>query len=380
MFKKIYQIIFIVIFLGILTAPLIFMNRSKGGVSTEENRVLATMPSIMDGKQLNENFTTEFEAYFRDHMGMREELIDWNAKLQFTLFDRMLDESFYLIGRNGDINYANEDMMKDYARLNLRNSKQVEGMGVSYQTISDWLGERGIPFYYVQCYDKHNIYPEQFTDAVIQNGDVSRTDQIMTYLKENTTVNLIDLKPVLLDAKQHYEVYSNWGDPTHWTDRGAYVGYRYLMEQLNQDFDGQFKVLEESDYDIDFREGGITLNKVIHRDDMLEFFTIKDPQATKTDVSVLGQWAEDHRHSVWINPNAGNDKRLLLICDSYFNNYIIDDLAEGFGEVWLVWGDYIKDLPQLVEHCQPDLVVFECVERVERSAAVKELAQSLAQE
>ena len=69
--------------------------------------------------------------------------------------------------------------------------------------------------------------------------------------------------------------------------------------------------------------------------------------------------------------------KLLLMCDSYFNNFLISDLAESFGEVWLVWGDYTADLPQIVELYDPDLVIYECAERMDRSAAIVALAEQL---
>ena len=52
-----------------------------------------------------------------------------------------------------------------------------------------------------------------------------------------------------------------------WYGEGhAFIGYTYMWEQINQE-------LQEP---------------------------VKEPGAQKSDVSVLGQWATDERHSVWI--------------------------------------------------------------------------------
>ena len=61
----------------------------------------------------------------------------------------------------------------------------------------------------------------------------------------------------------------------------------------------------------------------------------------------------------------------------YFNNYLIDDIAESYSEVWLVWGDYTGSLPEIVALCDPDIVIYECAERVDRSQAICNLAQQL---
>lgn len=380
MLKKIYNAVFVIAFLAILTLPLILTDFSSGGVSVDENRTLAKFPAVTADGKWNENFTGEFETWFMDHLGLRQELITTNATLQFRVFDRLISQSNYHIGPYGDINYADEAMLQDYAHVNLRSEYWLELLGQSYQTFSDMVTESGAEFYYVQCYDKHSVYPEQFRNDVLQLGDMSKTDQMVEYLQNNTTVNTVSLKEPLLEAKAAgYEVYSNWGDPTHWSPRGAFVGYQYVMEQLNQGREEPFRVLQEADYDIEIKEGGITLNKVIHQDDYYEHFTIRDPQAQQADNAVMGQWAEDS-HTVWKNPNAGNDTKLLLLCDSYFNSYLVDDFAESFSEVWLIWADYNKDIREIIDLYQPDIVIYECAERVDRSGQLYQFAQSLKEE
>lgn len=376
MLKKIYNAIFVVLFLAALATPLGLTRWESGGVSEDENRTLAKFPAVtVDGKW-NEKFTSQFETWFMDHLGLRQELITTNALLQYRVFDRLLSNSNYHIGPYGDLNYASEDMIKDYAHANLRTDYWVQLTGDAYVTTSDYLAEKGIPFYYIQCYDKHTIYPEQFTTAVKQLGDISKTDQIITYLKEKTQVQVIDLKPTLLEAKSRYEVYSNWGDPTHWTDRGAYMGYLHIMEQLNATLGTELKVLQEEDYTITVEDMGKTINNVLHEEDMLEVFTIRDPQAQIVDNAVMGEW--QHRdHTVLKNPNAGNDLKLLLLCDSYIDSYLRDDLAESFSEVWLIWADHMIDLPEILEIYDADVVILENAERVDRSGQMRNLADKL---
>lgn len=213
--------------------------------------------------------------------------------------------------------------------------------------------------------------------SVNQIGDTSKTDQVVKYIRNNTTVNEISLKEMLLDKKKSYEVYSHYGDPTHWTERGAYFGYQYIMEKINEDNHNMYNILSEDDYDITVKDKGITLNGFIHEKDMMETFTIRNPKAVKADKSLMGEFGKDERHSIWINKDAGNDTRLLLMCDSYINSFIVEDFAESFSEVWLVWGDYTKDLDKVIELYNPDIVIYECAERVDRSGAVVEFADKI---
>ncbi len=379
MLKKIYNICFIAIFLLIIAIPAVCADWSGGGVSEDENRNLAPLPELAVDGCYNDDFTSECEIWFMDHMGFRKNLINFNATIQYKVFERIPESSNYYLGKNNDINYATNAMIMDYAHLNLRSDYEVEHIGNSYQTIHDWLENKGIQFYYVQCWDKHSIYPEQFISSVNQIGDISKTDQVISYLKNNTTVNTISLKEVLVDSKNKYEVYSNWGDPTHWTDRGAYIGYKYIMQEINKRNNNMFRILEEKDYNITISDKGITLNGFLHKEDMLETFSVKKPQAKKVAISDLSKFANDTRHSIWKNENANNDTKLLLMCDSYINDFIISDIAESFSEVWLVWGDYTTNLDTVVDMYNPDIVIYECAERVDRSFEVKLLANKLKQ-
>ena len=43
----------------------------------------------------------------------------------------------------------------------------------------------------------------------------------------------------------------------------------------------------------------------------------------------------------------------------------------------MVWGDHTWALTQIVELCNPDIVIYECAERVDRSEDICILAQYL---
>lgn len=373
MFKKANNFVFVFLFLLIFFLPLFFTDWRSGGTSEEENRNLAKFPPLFIDDELNLNFTGEFDSWFMDHMGFRDYLITANQALHEEVFDRSISNSDMKIGRTGDVIYATDSIIRDYAHVNLRTEADVAAIGQSYQTISDWLGEKGIPFFYIQCVDKHTIYPERFLANVEQFGSVSKTDQVMTYLEEHTTVNAIYFKDVMKEQRQQYDVFSHWGDATHWTPRGAFICYNYMMDYLNSSLDFPLKVLDESDYDISV----YTQYGPDGAYEEIETFKIRNPKAEQSDVSVMGTWAADYRHSVWINPEADNDKRLLLMGDSYFNDFLLASMAESFHEVWMVWGDYTPYLGEIVELCDPDIVICENAERADRSDEVRILAQSL---
>ena len=162
MFKRVNNIAFVFLFLLLFFLPLLFTDWRSGGTSEEENRNLAKFPSLITDNKLNITFTQECDSWFMDHMGFRDVLITANRSLHEKVFDRSISNSNMKTGRTGDVIYATDEIIRDFAHVNLRTDDDVAHIGQSYQIISDWLAEKNIPFYYVQCVDKHTIYPERF--------------------------------------------------------------------------------------------------------------------------------------------------------------------------------------------------------------------------
>ncbi len=185
-------------------------------------------------------------------------------------------------------------------------------------------------------------------------------------IKNKSSVNVISVKDTLIDSKNDHQVYSKWGDPTHWTQRGAYIAYKELMNVLNSNNDNRFRVLEEDAYDIILTDQGSNIFGGIHKSDMLENFVLIDQQADLSN-DKLTLYSDDQRHKYYVNENVDNDTRILIIGDSYFDGYIIDDIAESFNETIMLWNEYTRYISDIVEVYQPDIVILEAAERVDIS-------------
>lgn len=60
-------------------------------------------------------------------------------------------------------------------------------------------------------------------------------EQLLDYLGNHSSVNFIDLRPVLLQAKTSGLIYHP--KDSHWTDRGAFVAYEQICRRLGEWFD-----------------------------------------------------------------------------------------------------------------------------------------------
>jgi hypothetical protein len=196
------NIVFAAAFLLVLFLPLVTINRENGGLSRDENRYLARRAAIRrDDGSLNEAFASDFEKWINDNIGLRSVLVKLNAGIQYRLFRNLSSagtgSSDFYLGPGGEFNYAEKEMLLDYQHKNLYSQEQLDETAAAYQKIRDVLEGKGIRYYYLQCRDKHSIYPEQFMTSVNQYGREALVDQVMKNLKANTTVEVIDTTGVL---------------------------------------------------------------------------------------------------------------------------------------------------------------------------------------
>ncbi|SCX79763.1 hypothetical protein SAMN02910292_00063 [Lachnospiraceae bacterium XBB2008] len=368
--KNIRDIIFIACFIVMLVLPLVTVNLKDETISESENRILASKPHIRteDGS-INTEYIRDLETWVNDNIGFRSAMVMANARLLYHVFGVLSEESDMYLGPDGEFNYATEAMIQDYCHNNRYSEEYLNEFASSFQRINDSLEKDGARVYYFQCWDKHSIYPESFPASVISHGDISKTDEIVKALEEGTDISVISPKDDLIRAKESYPTYGKFSDPTHWTNRGAYIGYLDLMEAINSESDIKYRVLREEDYDLTPRDFGYTVFGGIHEEDYLESFYILEPKAYLTNEK-LTAYSDDVRHRFYTNDAVDNDTRLLIVGDSYFAFYLLDDLAESFHETVLIWGDYLGDLKKITDAYDADIIVVEAAERVDRTEGI----------
>ncbi len=376
--KTIIEKVYIAGFFLMLIVPLVFLNRDPEAISEQENRPLTGLPRIIRNGSVNTKITSEIEDYLDDRIGFRNELISTNAKMQYRLFNRMENGNRYRLGPDGEFHIIENDMLPTYQHLNLFTEDEVDSYTKSFQTVANYLKENNCEFYYMQCWDKQSIYPEYFPTSVNQYGDISRTDQILEALQTKTDIKVVPLKQDFIDNKPIYEVYSKYGDPVHWTPRGAFIGYTKVMEALNEGRDVPFKVLAEDDFNITTTDQGMSFYGGVRRSNYSEDFQRKETNAV-LDESYKEQhpvFADlDIYH--FTNDKAGNDTKVMIVGNSFIVNYLMEDFAESFGETLMVWNDINANFTDWTNEYQPDIVIFEMVERYASYGKVKKAAKKI---
>jgi len=369
MSEKIIKRGFVVIFFILIALPLLAVDLKGEKISEAENRRLASAPSLFnEDSTVNINFIEDVETWLNDNLGFRSNFVIQNAKIQYYLFGVLSNNSDMILGPRGEFNYAPEDIIKSYQHFDLKSEEDLEEICEGFQKAKDYLDSKGVQFYYYQCWDKQSIYPEHFPQSVLQYGDYSSSDQTVQALIERTTVNVISPKDLLTEKKKEYDTYCKWGDVSHWTQRGAYLGYQLLMAEINNHNKGKYRVLDENDFIITITDQGKTLFGGIHEEERLENFELKAPSAYQTDEPplFLSSWAHKSR-LIYRNDDVENTDTVLILGDSYFDEYIYEYLAESFHETIQVWGDYSPEFIKMIDYYNPSIVIVENAERSDRT-------------
>lgn len=356
------NVLLIIIFVLCITLPYLFAHRDREGrASSMENRTLAKYPAIiLEDGSVNKGYFQQFEDWINDNLRGRTVMVEANSMLQYTLFNRIV-KSDTMEGKERWLFVNDPDMILDYQNLNLLSEQELKQYATNMQGISDYLEEKGISFYYFQCYTKSSIYPEKYVDGINKIGTISKADQIVNILQEETDVEQILVKEPLLEHADEL-VYFQYVDSLHWNEKGSYIGYQVLMNELQNDFP-QIRILQENDFDI--MEEERTVDLYGYEYPMIEscpVYRIIEPQAVEITEETQERWSflhcKEHTH-VFENPSSENDLKILLLGDSFIRMFLKDDIAESFSETLSIDWLNIPILDEIVEEYQPDIVIIE---------------------
>ena len=178
-------------------------------------------------------YSGKLEAYFNDHFGFRKRLIYGLAlaKVQglgvtstpgVTLGRKRLAVSRQRVGRA--VLPRNPAVRAWAARSvpeNPRGQARLAGLA-------------GIPYLLIIPPNKDTIYPEFMPAAYNKLHSRSRLDQLLDYMKDHSSVVVLDIREDLFRAKQIEPVYDV--TDSHWNSRGAFIAYQRIMQALSDGF------------------------------------------------------------------------------------------------------------------------------------------------
>lgn len=331
---KISAIIFLSL---ILILPLATAFSKKEEKSEMENRTLAIFPKFSIEKVLDKSFMNGFETYISDHFINRIDWIELKVNLELAM------------GKN-EINgiYITDDML-----IEKLEEPNYEELDISIEAINSLTQKFENPQYFVMIAPTSaGIYTDKLPKYAPQINQKELIDYIYNGLSEN--VSSIDIYNSLSAVKDEYIYYRN---DHHWTSLGAYYGYntaiqklgftpisydKFNIEHVSDSFKGTF--YSKALYDnikadtIDIYSLNSTSNiqymVVDTGKEEITFDTLYDRSYLSTK-DKYAMFLSENNPKVTIKTNTKNDKKILIIKDSYANCFV-PFLTEHYNEITLI--------------------------------------------
>jgi alginate O-acetyltransferase complex protein AlgJ len=331
----------------------------------EEKRRLAEMPQFKWEWRAYVEFPGNLEAHLNDHFGYRNWLIYAHNYVTVSWLGTVTSPS--VIKGKDDWLFFSGDRVLEYTRAtDPFTAEELKQWRDVIEDRRDWLTGRGAHYLIVIVPNKHTIYREMLPDWLAEIGKKSRLDQLVEYLRANSSVEVLDLRDALLKAKTHGRLYHKLD--SHWNDIGAFAAYEAIIARLSEWFP-KLRALPREDFiERTTREPGGDLATMLGQQDVLKEDKItlvpKQPlSASKTDPGYLlplRAWSKEAEPVVMERPGAAAGT-VVVFRDS-LSTALIPFLSEHFARTVCLWQqEFDRDV---IERENPVLVIHQIGERV----------------
>ncbi len=197
----------------------------------KENRALKTKPKF-DINRLDP-FPQAYDEYYSDNFDLRNQFISINSELMFKIFNKPPVSGKAFMGNNGWM-FITRHQMAMYTGKTLASPKELMRYYKIIKYRKHILDSIGCKYYFVIAPTKTSIYPEYLPLSKRLSNQKTLTDQLVSLLDTIKGVHLIDLRPVVRNAKGGIRLFRKTDN--HWNDYGGFVAYQKIMQTLRKDF------------------------------------------------------------------------------------------------------------------------------------------------
>jgi hypothetical protein len=355
------DVVLIALFLAIIATPglglLLGVDRSQ--VSEAEMRRLTEFPEWSWQRDALATWPDRFERYFKDRFAFRNALIRLQAGVLWHGLHTSSTDTV-IAGKGDWLFYADDGGIQDYVQSEPFSEVDLQRWQLTLERIRDWLASRGTRFLFVLAPDKQMIYPELMPASLHRLHNSYRADQLLAYMRAHSTVEILDLRPAILEAKPHELLYHRYD--THWNDRGALIGYQQIAMRLERWFP-EIQPLQRSDF--------VTSPAAPSGDKTTMLGLVDQGKVTTPGLVPRLGWSsrvvypanpdpygEDGTVVTEVKPGTG--LRAVMFRDS-FSSRLIPFLSEHFSRILYQWQNDFD--PDLVRREHPDVVIQEMVGR-----------------
>ena len=350
------SVLWIIVFAVLIIIPPVLYPIIGKYVDTEnyENRSTAEKPKLAINTL--KNYPEEYEDYYNDTLPFRNYLIRLNSYIDYYVFNQSSSEKVAL-GEEGWLFYrgtsTDTSPIKDSLGYFSFTEEQLETIADNLIATAEVLEDKDIEFILFIAPNKETIYKEYLPGYYSVQNDVTRADQLVKYLQENTDIRVIYPKTELLEQKEAYPdilLYDKLD--THWNYAGSYIGTKNLAAELG---------IEMPDLNV------LQLDEVISSTGDLTNMLNMEIKNGNIDYDISGEgiyFREDVEMediNEFISENESADERKIFISRDSFSTAMAPFLSELFAESKFVKRSAFEE-SQIYEF-GADIFVYEVVER-----------------
>ncbi len=343
--RNIGNVIFVTACMTIGLIPLVGMSVAKTDTTTE-NRVLSEWPSLIEDGSFNVNFLPEAGTYFEDHFALRNQLVAADALVMGNVFGQSSTDTV-LVGTDDWLYYT--DSLDDYLGQNVVTERGAYNIANNLRIVQDKMTQERIGFAFTIAPNKNSLYDEHMPYYYrVKASDTNNREKVVPFL-EQLSVRYIDLYGPF--GQQSDVLYR--AQDSHWNKKGAVLAYNTILDALGKEHDDLSGVpitrtkTEKGDL-------GISLYSIAAKPEWDYQYEYDSQFSYVTDTE---SWED-----VWIQTESpGKSGSLLMFRDS-FGNTLSPLIAEEYGQAAFS-RDTVYHLDSRIATCQPDMVLFEIVER-----------------
>lgn len=352
------------VFLSVILFPL--LNVSLGLIPDTknfENRAMSPKP-VFDINLLDP-YPSKFEKYYNDNFSLRSLIIKYYNLLTLKLFKKSPLPDNVIIGNNGWLYLAGNEM-KTYIGKERLSILQLEEWRTELENQKRYLEKRGCKFYFMVTPSKANIHSENIPYAYYQFNAQSWGEQLIEYLQKYSDINVISLYESFKDLKKHNQLY--YKIDNHWNKKGAFFAANIVCERINRDFPN-VKPLSISDFIVNEfpkTKGDIAYmlsNPELFPDLEFEFISKKTQKEIKVDTVRYSMGDGKYPPNITYRSTKDSKKPKLLMTSDSFSRLMFPFLAESFNKsinIFDYWHYHLNK--DIVNYEKPDvylLMIFE---------------------
>ena len=232
----------LVLFFAMLCIPVLHI--SDKTQSDTENRTFASKPTLFINGRINSKYGVEFDNWFNDHFFGRDALIGIHKRLNYMLSHHPHSNNAMLIS---DGMIFNTSVLRDMGMA--LSDNDIKKYTENIAKLQSFCRSNGIQLYVMIPPAKEDVF-QGMAPGVYVTGDRAKSIQkFQKYVSDNLGVNILYPRDLYLTPSSEQTFFKT---DHHWTEYGAFLGYRALIQEM-QKTHPKLKSVQEKDFNVFYK-------------------------------------------------------------------------------------------------------------------------------